>query len=42
MSNAELFVLVFIPLQLVLFMLGRIYHSLEKIAKNTEKEGEQK
>lgn len=42
MSVAELFCMVFIPLHLILFMLGRIYHSLEKIAENTKKEGEQK
>lgn len=42
MSVAELFGMVFFPLLLSLYWLIRIFRLLEKIAKNTEKEGEQK
>lgn len=42
MNTVELFCMVSVPLYIVLLWLIRIFYLLEKIAKNTEKEGEQK
>lgn len=42
MSGVELFGMVSVPLYFILIWLVRIYNLLEKIEKNTEKEGEQK
>lgn len=40
---AELFCMVFVPLVLILFWIGRIAYLLERIEENTRgKEGEQK